>query len=115
RAFELAGRLGGTEARVCALTSLAVVGTSADLQDGRSKLQEVLAVAQREGLEDDVGRVFLQLAFVPLRQRRFELVDEALQQGLRYCAERGLETWMLYLLGCRARMEVMVGRWDAAA
>ena len=114
RALELAERLGDTEARVCALTNLAVVDTSADLQDGRRKLEEVLVVAQRDGLEDDVGRVLLNLVFLPLRQRRFELVDEALQQGLRYCAERGLETWMLYLLGCRARMEVMVGRWDAA-
>jgi DNA-binding CsgD family transcriptional regulator/tetratricopeptide (TPR) repeat protein len=114
RALELAERLGDTEARVCALTNLAV-DTRADLQDGRRKLEEVLVVAQQDGLEDDVGRVFINLVFLPLRQRRFELADEALQQGLRYCAERGLETWMLYLLGCQARMEVMVGRWDAAA
>ncbi len=115
RALELAERLGDTEARVCALTNLAVVATSADLQDGRRKLEEALVVAQRDGLEDDVGRALLLLVVWPLRQRRFDLVNDALEQGLRYCAERGLETWALYLLGCRARMEVMVGRWDGAA
>jgi DNA-binding CsgD family transcriptional regulator len=115
RALELAERLDDTEARVFALTNLAVVATSADLQDGRRKLEEVLVLAQRDGLEDEVGRAQLLLVVWPLRQRRFDLVNDALEQGLRYCAERGLESRALYLLGCRARMEVMLGRWDAAA
>jgi DNA-binding CsgD family transcriptional regulator len=115
RALELAERLGDTDALVYALTNLGVVDACADPQGGRGKLERALAVAQRHHLDDHAGRVFLHFVLWPLRQRRFDLVDGALQQGLRYCAERGLDTWRLYLLACRARQELMVGRWDAAA
>jgi DNA-binding CsgD family transcriptional regulator/tetratricopeptide (TPR) repeat protein len=115
RALELAERLGDVEALVYTLTNLGVVEASSDVQEGRRRLERALATAQRHGLEDHAGRAFLHLVLWPLRQRRFDLVGDPLEAGLAYCTERGLDTWRLYLLACRARLEVMVGRLDAAA
>ena len=47
-------------------------------------------------------------------QRKFELADAYLERGLEYCRERGLDTWRLYLLGFRARLELDRGRWEEA-
>ena len=43
------------------------------------------------------------------------LVDRHLDAGLEYCAERGLDLWRLFLVACRARMELDRGRWTQAA
>jgi DNA-binding NarL/FixJ family response regulator len=115
RALELAERLGDTDAIVYALTNIGAVEASADAKVGRPKLERALAEAQRHGLEEHAGRVFHHLVSWSLRERRFDPVDVDLERGLRYCTERGLDTWRLYLLGCRAQLEMMVGRWDAAA
>jgi DNA-binding CsgD family transcriptional regulator len=44
----------------------------------------------------------------------FALAGGYLEPGLEYCSERGLDTWRLYLLACRARLELELGRWDEA-
>jgi DNA-binding CsgD family transcriptional regulator len=47
--------------------------------------------------------------------RRYDIALDHLAAGLEYCTERGLDTFRLYLLGSRARLELDLGRWDAAA
>ena len=74
------------------------------LDDGRVKLEQALALAQSHGLEDYAGRVFPSTVFCALGWRRFALADAYLERGLEYCRERGLDTWRLYLLACRARL-----------
>ena len=51
----------------------------------------------------------------PLRFRELVEAERYLEDGLEYCRERGLDTWRLYLLAGRARLELDRGRWDAAA
>jgi DNA-binding CsgD family transcriptional regulator len=52
---------------------------------------------------------------LPLRLRRFAFARRNLDLGLKYCADQGLGTWRLYLLSFQARLELDLGRWDAAA
>ena len=47
-----------------------------------------------------------------MEQRNFELADAYLEPGLEYCRQRGLDTWRLYLLGFRSRLELDSGRWE---
>jgi DNA-binding CsgD family transcriptional regulator len=115
RALELARRLDDTEATVYALTNIGAVEFMAESDDGRMKLEQALALAHRHGLEDDAGRAFPSLIFGALRCRELDLADAYLERGLEYCRERGLDTWRLYLLACRARLELHRGRWDEAA
>ena len=115
RALELARRLDDTEARVYALTNLAVVDFRAGETEGQVKLERALALAQRHGLEEHAGRVFSNLVVWPVRHRMFALASNYLEAGLKYSSKRGLDTWRLYLLACRARLELDLGRWSEAA
>ncbi len=115
RALELARRLGDTEALVYALTNLGAAEFHASPDAGRRTLERALALAQRHGLEEYAGRAFLQLALCPAHERSFAQAGDYLAAGLAYCSERGLDTWALYLLALRARLELALGRWEAAA
>jgi DNA-binding CsgD family transcriptional regulator/tetratricopeptide (TPR) repeat protein len=115
RALELARRLDDIEAIVYALTNLGAAELQRGSDDGRVRLEEALALAQRHGLEDYAGRVFPSTIISALGTRRFDLADVHLALGLEYCRERGLDTWRLYLFACRARLELQRGRWDEAA
>jgi DNA-binding CsgD family transcriptional regulator len=115
RALELAERLGDSEAVVYALTNIGAAELQGGGDEGRAKLERALALAKEHGLDEYVGRAFSSLVLWPVRLRRFELVGDYLAAGLSYCAEHGLDTWRLYLLACRSRLELDRGRWDDAA
>jgi tetratricopeptide (TPR) repeat protein len=115
RALELAERLGDTEALVYALTNIGSAELCAGRQQGHDRLERVLALAPQRGLEDHAGRVFNSLVMWPLRFRRLVEAERYLEDGLEYCRERGLDTWRLYLLAGRARLQLDRGCWDAAA
>jgi DNA-binding CsgD family transcriptional regulator len=115
RALELAERLGDSEALVYALTNIGAAELRAGKQEGRERLERALALAQQHGLEDHAARIFNSLVMWPLRLRRLRDAERYLATGLEYCSERGLDTWRLYLLAGRARLELERAHWDAAA
>jgi DNA-binding CsgD family transcriptional regulator/tetratricopeptide (TPR) repeat protein len=116
RALELGKRLDDTDIRAYSLTSIG----AAEYRDhaseqGRAKLEQSLELAQAADLEDHAGRALVNLVFLSVRQRLFAYADPYLEVGLEYCGERGLDYWMLFLLGSRARWELDQGRWTDAA
>ena len=114
RALELARRLDDTEATVYALSNIGAAELQAEIEDGLAKLEEALALALEHDLHDYAGRAYFNIVRCATTQRRFDLADAYLGPGLEYCRERGLDTWRLYLLGARARIELDRGRWDHA-
>ena len=115
RALELAQSLDDTEALVYALTNIGVIEFLAGAPEGEKKLERALSLAQRAGLEEHAGRAFQSLAYWPVRERRYAVARRYVEPGLEYCVDRGLDTWRLYVLACRARMELDLGHWDQAA
>jgi DNA-binding CsgD family transcriptional regulator/tetratricopeptide (TPR) repeat protein len=115
RALDLAERLDDTEAFVYALTNIGAAEMQTGADEGRTKVARALTLATEHGLDDYAGRAFASLVLWPARRRRFDLVGSYLRDGLEYCTDRGLDTWRLYLLACRSRVELDVGRWDDAA
>ena len=114
RALELAGALGDTEVEAYVLTNMGMAQLQgADPEEGRRMLERALELAQRDGLEEHAGRAFNALAMVPVRRRDFPLARTYIERGLDYCADRGVETWRLYLLAVLARLELDAGHWDA--
>ena len=114
RALQLARRLDDTEATVYALSNIGAAELQAEIEDGLAKLEEALALALEHDLHDYAGRAYFNIVRCATTQRRFDLADAYLGPGLGYCRERGLDTWRLYLLGARARLELDRGRWDHA-
>jgi DNA-binding CsgD family transcriptional regulator len=115
RALELASQLGDLEVEVYALTSVGTAKCRRDRERGRKDLERSLELALAAGLEDHVGRTFLNLVLPCVRTRSFALAERYIEAGVRYTDERGLDYWKLALLACRARMELDQGRWDEAA
>jgi ATP/maltotriose-dependent transcriptional regulator MalT len=114
RALELARALDDKDVFVYALTNIGAAEFDAGRAVGRVKLEHALTVAQRHHLEDGAGRAIALLVLAAVRQRAFELARAHLEAGLEYCADRGQDTWRLYLLAHRARLELYLGRWDEA-
>jgi DNA-binding CsgD family transcriptional regulator/tetratricopeptide (TPR) repeat protein len=115
RALELARSLDDTESLVYALTNIGAAEFQAGLDEAGTKQEQALTLAQRYGLEDYAGRAFASLVRCAVERRKFDLADAYLAPGLEYCRERGLDTWRLYLLTSRARLELDRGHWDEAA
>ena len=115
RALVLAQALGDAEGQVYALTNIGVVQLLTNEPSARATLDRVLELAERHGLEEHHGRAFVTLVLWPVRQRMYAFAAEYLDAGLDYCTEHGLDTWRLYLLAARARLELDTGRWNQAA
>ena len=114
RALELATRLDDAEGIVSALENIGAAEFQRGNDDGRKKLEQALALAEKNGLREYAGRAFILLVRCCTRLRRPTAAREYIDAGLEYCLERGLETWRLYLLASRARVEGNLGRWDEA-
>ena len=115
RALQLAERLGDTEAQVYALTNMGMAHADAGIDGGKDMLIRALALARSSGLDEHAGRAFNGLVMWPIRMRQFNEIGSYLEDGLEFCEQRGLDTWRLYLLACRASIELARGEWDAAA
>jgi len=114
RALELAERLEDTGAIVHALNNIGTIEFLAGAPEGREKLERSIELAEKAGLEEDVGRGFINLSWAITRTRTYALTDR-LATGIEYCAEHGLDLWELYLTAFRARVELDQGRWSAAS
>ena len=115
RALQLAERLGDTEAQVYALTNMGMAQADAGIDAGKDMLIRALALSRSSGLDEHAGRAFNGLVMWPIRMRQFNEIGSNLEDGLEFCEQRGLDTWRLYLLACRASIELARGEWDAAA
>jgi DNA-binding CsgD family transcriptional regulator/tetratricopeptide (TPR) repeat protein len=115
RALRLAERLADEEAEVYALTNIGVAELQRGSDEGVETLRHALALAKVRGLDDYAGRAYSSLVLWPVDLRRYDLAERHVHEGIAYCSDRGLDTWRLYLLSARSRLELDRGRWDDAA
>ena len=114
-ALALGEELDDTQVLAYALTNIGAVEVFTGAPQAPAQLERSLALALEAGLEEHAGRAYLNLVWWPLRVRRYDIVDRHLDAGLEYCAERGMDLWRLFLVACRARVELDRGRWTQAA
>jgi DNA-binding CsgD family transcriptional regulator/tetratricopeptide (TPR) repeat protein len=115
KALELGEQLDDPQVLAYALTNIGANQVLADAREAPAKLEQSLELALRAGFEDHAGRAYVNLVWWPLLRRRYDLVDRYLEEGLEYCSEHGLDLWRLFLIACRARVELDRGRWTQAA
>ena len=111
RSLRLARRIGDVDAEAY---SLATVGGALG-PAGRTRVEQGLALAEREGLHERAARAFLILALVAVDGHEHEVARRYLERGIAFCSERGIELHRLYLLADRSRLELAEGRWEEAA
>jgi DNA-binding CsgD family transcriptional regulator/tetratricopeptide (TPR) repeat protein len=111
RALELAERLGETEIVVHARTTIGGC-TGAD---GTAQLERSLELARSAGLAEEAGRTYIWLAGTTVSDRRYDVTDRHLDEGLDYCSDHGLERDRVYLVAYQSRLQLDRGLWDKAA
>jgi DNA-binding CsgD family transcriptional regulator/tetratricopeptide (TPR) repeat protein len=114
RALELAQRIDDLEAHVYATINIGTIEFLAGTPGAVEKLERILDVAKRAGLEEHAGRGFVALTWWAIRFRSYAVADRYLDAGLDYCIERGLDLWRMYLLAYRAYRDLDQQRWDDA-
>jgi DNA-binding CsgD family transcriptional regulator/tetratricopeptide (TPR) repeat protein len=114
RAVDLAEQLGRTAVVVHGLNNLGTIELLAGRREGWPVLERSLALAEEAGLEEHVGRAYIHLGWAANRTRAYELLP-VLERGIARCADLGLDAWRYYLLAHRARADLDLGRWSAAA
>ena len=114
RAIGLAESLGQTEILVHALNNVGTAEMQAGRPGGQPTLERSLALSLAHGLEEHAARAYTNLACSALNLRDYPLASRNLEEGVRYCTERDLDTWRLYLLVAQARADFERGRWTAA-
>jgi DNA-binding CsgD family transcriptional regulator/tetratricopeptide (TPR) repeat protein len=115
RARALGEQLDDAQVLAHALTNVGAVEVFTGAQQAPAQLERSLELALSAGLEEHAGRAYLNLVWWSLRVRRYDVVDRHLDAGLEYCAERGMDLWQLFLVACRARVELDRGQWTQAA
>ncbi len=115
KALELAERLGEADVAIYALTDLGALAFYIQAQDTPGQLERALDLALRAGLDEHAGRAYLNLVWLALRRRRYDVVDRYVDVGLAYCEERGLDLWRLFLIACRARLAMDRCDWQSAS
>ncbi len=83
--------------------------------EGRADLQRALQIALAGGFEEHVARAYVNLSTRPARNRDYAFAAQYLEDGIRYCEERDLDSWSRYMQAQRADAMLALGQWDKAA
>jgi DNA-binding CsgD family transcriptional regulator/tetratricopeptide (TPR) repeat protein len=114
RSIELARRLKSTEVLSHALNNVGSARIAAGDRSGFAQLEESLDLALAGDLHEHAARAFTNLASSEIAGRNYAAARTWLERGISYTAERDLNSWGLYLIACRARLNVETGSWEDA-
>lgn len=82
--------------------------------EGRALLEESLALARRERLDEHAVRALSNLSWTALDFREYGRAASYLEEGLAFAADRELAGYDSYLTAQRARLHLDRGDWDQA-
>jgi DNA-binding CsgD family transcriptional regulator len=114
RASELAERLDESEILLSAGVNVDAGRYASGALESQMRLERALEQAEQMGLEAEVGRIWVNLAWAATRQRAYVDVDRYVEAALPYCGERDLELWQRFLQTYRARAALERTRWAEA-
>jgi len=100
RAIELATRIGDEDTLVHALNNVGtahMIDGAVDL--GAAHLRQSLDLALGAEREEHAARAYTNLGWELAEQRRLAEAERWLRTGIRYCEERDLDSWRLYMQG----------------
>lgn len=116
KAIDLGVRMCDHEIETHALNNvgsvLLTIPTSRD--QGEDKLNRSLAIALEHGLHEHAARAYASLSFFFLWLRSYDKSEKMIEEGIRYCEERDLNSWKYYIIGCKARLLLERGDWKKA-
>lgn len=110
-----AGRAAGVravEAHAANNIGVALLRLGDDAQ-GRTSLEESLAIALADGLDEHAARAYTNIGALHVIKRELAAAEEDLRVGIAYCEERDLDQFSLYMRGWLAGVLIERGHLDA--
>jgi len=116
KAIDMAKELKNEEILCHALNNVGDVQIRipATKQSGIALLRESLEIALKNSYHEHVARAYTNIGHNGLLIKDFEFAKEALEAGIQYCEERGLDSWTTYQLSGKARLCLETGNWNEA-
>jgi DNA-binding CsgD family transcriptional regulator/tetratricopeptide (TPR) repeat protein len=116
KAITIATQMGNNEILAHALNNVGSVQmqSPATANQGRALLQESLVIALKHGYQEHVARAYTNLASKSIILKDYANARHHLDDGIRYCQERDLDSWGSYMLSQKARLLFETGEWKEA-
>jgi len=114
-ALDLAEQVGDSETLLHTLNSLGTTELLKGDPRGKEKLLRSLDMAEELGMDEHVGRAYINLASASVQARMYDdgLV-ELISRGVDFSREHGLELWRMWLLSSLAEVYLDRGDWSRA-
>jgi DNA-binding CsgD family transcriptional regulator len=116
KAMEMSKELGNEEILSHALNNVGTVQmfTPSSEQKGIAMLQQSLEIALQNSYHEHAARAYTNLGSGSMKIKKYALARKALEEGIRYCDGRGLNSWTAYMLSWKARLYLDTGNWTEA-
>jgi DNA-binding CsgD family transcriptional regulator/tetratricopeptide (TPR) repeat protein len=114
RALELARDIGADDIVSHALNNIGTAESLAGIEAGPAKVVEALDIALAHDFQEHAARAYTNIVATAMETLRLDVADSYLDPALTYCAERDLDSWLLYIDGYQALIRLQQCRFDDA-
>ncbi|HXD77877.1 MAG TPA: AAA family ATPase [Puia sp.] len=116
RAIEMAKNLGADDILSHAYNNVGSVRMRlvASHQRGLDLLRLSLDIALRHSFHEHAARAYSNLASNSILLKDFAFAARILDEGIRYCEQRELDSWRNYMLSWQSKLLLDTGRWKEA-
>jgi DNA-binding CsgD family transcriptional regulator len=114
RAIELGRRFNDVEVLIHATNNVGSAMLDRGDEGGRRQLEESLGMARAADLEEHAGRAYANLVS-DAANWRLDKATEYAAEGIAYCAEHDLDTFLLYQQAFLAFLQLCHGEWEHAS
>ena len=115
RSLELAERFDDDETLLHTLNSIGSIELMMGLPAGREKLLRSLEMADELGMDEHVGRAYINLAYGAAITNSYDGLMELVTRGIEYCLDHGLELWRMWIMTSQAQALLDRCDWSRAA
>jgi DNA-binding CsgD family transcriptional regulator len=116
KAAAIAREIDDRETLAHALISMgsALIMNPSSMQNGIELFQQSLEIALENSYHEHGARIYMTLGANLVSLKEYEQAKKALDTGILYCEERGIDSHKLYMLSWRARLNLETGNWQDA-
>jgi DNA-binding CsgD family transcriptional regulator/tetratricopeptide (TPR) repeat protein len=114
RALAMAEDVGDREVRMHALNNVGTALARNDRAEGWRSLEESLEMALDDDAHEHAARAYTNLACTHLEHYRIGVALQAFDEGIDYCDERDLDSWIGYMGAWKAVALAEQGRYEEA-
>ena len=116
-AIAFAKELGDQETLAHALNNVGFVQmrNQSTRQKGIELAQQSLDIALKNSYQEHAARAYANLAGSAVKMKDYGFAKKILDEGLYYCEETDLDTYPVYLMACKARLNLETGNWNEAS